>query len=170
MMKYLQKLGKSLMLPVACLPVASILMGVGYWIDPTGWGANNVIAAFLLKAGGALIDNMAILFAIGVGVGMADDNDGTSGLAGLVSWLTITTLLAPGAVSFFKGIPVEEVAPAFSKIQTQIIGIVAGLIGSSCYNRFKGTKLPDALAFFSGKRSVAIVTAAASIVASVVLF
>ncbi len=170
MMKYLQKLGKSLMLPVACLPVASILMGVGYWIDPTGWGANNVIAAFLLKAGGALIDNMAILFAIGVGVGMADDNDGTSGLAGLVSWLTITTLLAPGAVSFFKGIPVEEVAPAFSKIQTQFIGIVAGLIGSSCYNRFKGTKLPDALAFFSGKRSVAIVTAAASIVASVVLF
>ena len=43
-MKYLQKLGKSLMLPVACLPVASILMGIGYWIDPAGWGANNLIA------------------------------------------------------------------------------------------------------------------------------
>lgn len=52
MMKYLQKLGKSLMLPVACLPVASILMGIGYWIDPSGWGANNIIAAFLIKAGG----------------------------------------------------------------------------------------------------------------------
>lgn len=49
MMKYLQRLGKSLMLPVACLPVAAILQGIGYWIDPTGWGANNVIAAFLFK-------------------------------------------------------------------------------------------------------------------------
>lgn len=63
MMRYLQKLGKSLMLPVACLPAAGILMGIGYWIDPTGWGANSAIAAFLIKAGGAIIDNMAILFA-----------------------------------------------------------------------------------------------------------
>lgn len=113
MMKYLQRLGKSLMLPVAALPVASILMGIGYWIDPTGWGANNVMAAFLLKAGGALIDNMAILFAIGVAVGMSDDNDGTAGLAGLVSWLMITTLLSPAVVGMFKGIDVAEVPAAF---------------------------------------------------------
>lgn len=170
MMKYLQKLGKSLMLPVACLPVASILMGIGYWIDPTGWGANNVISAFLLKAGSALIDNMGILFAIGVGVGMSDDNDGTSGLAGLVSWLMITTLLSPAAVGMFKGIDVKEVPAAFGHIQTQFIGILSGLIGSSCYNRFKGTKLPDALGFFSGKRCVAIITAVYSIIASIVLF
>ena len=65
MMKYLQKLGKSLMLPVAVLPVCSILMGIGYWIDPTGWGANSAIAAFLIKAGGSIIDNMGILFEIG---------------------------------------------------------------------------------------------------------
>ena len=170
MMKYLQRLGKSLMLPVAALPVASILMGIGYWIDPTGWGANNVGAAFLIKAGGALIDNMAILFAIGVAVGMSDDNEGTAGLAGLVSWLVITTLLSPGTVSMFKGIDVSEVPAAFSKIQTQFIGIVAGLIGASCYNKFKNTKLPDALGFFSGKRSVAIMTALASLVATLVLF
>ncbi|WP_411169172.1 N-acetylglucosamine-specific PTS transporter subunit IIBC [Clostridium sp. MB05] len=170
MMKYLQRLGKSLMLPVAALPVASILMGIGYWIDPTGWGANSVISAFLIKAGGALIDNMAILFAIGVSVGMSDDNDGTAGLAGLVSWLMITTLLSPGAVAMFKGIDVKDVAPAFGKIQTQFIGIVAGLIGATCYNKFKNTKLPDALGFFSGKRSVAIVTAASSILAALVLF
>ncbi|MDR3595995.1 N-acetylglucosamine-specific PTS transporter subunit IIBC [Clostridium sp.] len=170
MMKYLQKLGKSLMLPVACLPVASILMGIGYWIDPTGWGANNVISAFLLKAGSALIDNMGILFAIGVGVGMSDDNDGTSGLAGLVSWLMITTLLSPAAVGMFKGIDVKEVPAAFGHIQTQFIGILSGLIGSSCFNRFKGTKLPDALGFFSGKRCVAIITAVYSIIASIVLF
>ncbi|WML36925.1 N-acetylglucosamine-specific PTS transporter subunit IIBC [Clostridium sp. OS1-26] len=170
MMKYLQRLGKSLMLPVACLPVASILMGAGYWIDPTGWGANSVIAAFLLKAGGALIDHMGILFAIGVAVGMSDDNDGTAGLAGLVSWLMITTLLAPKAVAMFSGVKVEAVPAAFGKTETQFIGILAGLIGAACYNRFKGTKLPDALGFFSGKRSVAIVTAAASIVASLILF
>ena len=47
MMRYLQRLGKSLMLPVACLPVAAILQGLGYWLDPTGWGANSAIAAFL---------------------------------------------------------------------------------------------------------------------------
>ncbi len=170
MMKYLQRLGKSLMLPVACLPVAGILMGIGYWIDPNGWGGNSVIAAFLLKAGGAIIDNMAILFAIGVGVGMSDDNDGTAGLAGLVSWLMLTTLLSTGAVAMFTGVPVEEVNVAFGKTQTQFIGILAGLIGAGCYNKFKHTKLPDALAFFSGKRSVAIVTAGATILASIILF
>ncbi|MGL5677918.1 MAG: PTS transporter subunit EIIC, partial [Cellulosilyticaceae bacterium] len=77
MMKYLQKLGKSMMLPVACLPVAGILMGIGYWIDPAGWGANSVVAAFLIKAGAALIDNLPILFAVGVGIGMSDDGEGT---------------------------------------------------------------------------------------------
>ncbi|MCE9656185.1 N-acetylglucosamine-specific PTS transporter subunit IIBC [Clostridium celatum] len=170
MMKYLQRLGKSLMLPVACLPVASILMGIGYWIDPNGWGANNVAAAFLIKAGSSLIDNMAILFAIGVGVGMSDDNDGTSGLAGLVSWLMITTLLAPGAVAMFKGVDVSEVPAAFGKIQTQFTGIISGIIGATCYNKFKNTKLPPALGFFSGKRCVAIVTSATSIVAALILF
>ena len=170
MMKYLQKLGKSLMLPVAVLPVCSILMGIGYWIDPTGWGANSAIAAFLIKAGGSIIDNMGILFAIGVGVGMSEDNDGTGGLAALVSWLMITTLLSPAVVGMLKGIPVEEVAPAFGKIATQFTGILAGLIGSTCYNKFKGTKLPSALDFFSGKRSVAIVTAGMSIVAALILF
>ena len=169
-MKYLQRLGKSLMLPVACLPVAAILQGFGYWIDPTGWGANSVIAAFLLKAGGVLIDQMAILFAIGVAVGMADDNDGTAGLAGLVSWLMVTTILSPGVISMLTKVAVEEVDPAFSKTQTQFIGIMCGLIAASCYNKFKSTKLPDAFSFFSGKRCVAIITSAVSIFASLILF
>ena len=158
------------MLPVACLPVAAILMGIGYWIDPTGWGSNNVIAAFLIKAGSALVDNMAILFAIGVGVGMSEDNDGTAGLAGLVSWLMITTLLATGSVAMFKGVDATKVPDAFGKIETQFIGILAGLIGSGCYNKFKNVQLPSALGFFSGKRCVAIVTALASIVATIILF
>jgi len=97
MMKFFQKLGKSLMLPVACLPVCGILMGIGYILAPaamagevqgfTAGGLSYSIGLFLIKAGGALIDNMSWLFAVGVGVGMADDSDGTAGLAGLVSMM-----------------------------------------------------------------------------------
>ena len=113
---------------------------------------------------------MSWLFAIGVAVGMADDNDGTAGLAGLVSWLMITNLLATGTVATLTGVGADAVNPAFAKIGNQFIGILAGLIGSTCYNKFKGTKLPDALSFFSGKRCVAIVTAVVSIVVSAILF
>ncbi len=155
------------MLPVACLPVAGIMLGLGYWIDPNGWGSGNIAAAFLCKAGSALIDNMAILFVIGVSIGMSDDNDGTAALAGIVSYLMVTTLLSPGAVEMFTG---GEADVAFSKIAgNQFIGILTGLIGAACYNKFKSTKLPDALSFFSGKRSVAIVTAGVTIVVSLIL-
>lgn len=177
MMKYFQRLGKSLMLPVACLPVCGILMGVGYILAPaamagevagfTAGGFAYTIGLFLIKAGGALIDNMAWLFAIGVAVGMSDDNDGTAGLAGLVSFLMITTLLSSGTVAGLTG---KDAHAAFGKISNQFIGIVAGLIGATCYNKFKSTKLPDALAFFSGKRAVAIVTALVSIIAAAILF
>ena len=103
-MKFLQKLGKALMLPVAVLPICGILMGIGYLLCPATMqggdiqGAANLIGLFLVKAGGALIDNMAILFAIGVGVGMSEKNDGTGGIAALASWLMITTLLSTGVV------------------------------------------------------------------------
>ena len=177
MMKFFQKLGKSLMLPVACLPVCGILMGIGYILAPaamadevqgfTAGGLAYSIGLFLIKAGGALIDNMSWLFAVGVAVGMADDSDGTAGLAGLVSMYMITTLLSPGAVA---GITGHEAAPAFGKIVNQFVGILSGLIGSACYNKYKTVKLPDALAFFSGKRAVAIFTAIYSIVAALVLF
>lgn len=165
------------MLPVACLPVCGILMGVGYILAPAAMagevagfeagGAMYTIGLFLIKAGGALIDNMAWMFAIGVAVGMSEDGDGTAGLSGLVSFLMITTLLSSGTVAGLTG---KEADPAFGKIVNQFIGIIAGLIGSSCYNKFKGTKLPDALSFFSGKRTVAIVTAGVSIIASGILF
>ncbi len=61
-----KKIGRALMLPVATLPAAAILMGVGYWLDPNGWGSNSALAAFLIKSGAAIIDNMSILFAVGV--------------------------------------------------------------------------------------------------------
>ena len=176
MMKFLQRLGKSLMLPVACLPVCGILMGIGYALCPATMqggdvsGALQIIGFFLVKAGGALIDNMSWLFAVGVAVGMAKDNDGTAGLAGLVSWLMMTKLLQPAVVGTLTGVAVEAVNPAFSKIETQFIGILAGIIGAACYNKFKDTKLPDALSFFSGKRCVAIVTAVVSIIMAAILF
>ncbi len=185
-MKHLQKLGSALMLPVACLPICGILMGIGYLLCPAymmgaEWAANlgyatsgvaYSIGYFLIKAGAALIDNMAILFAIGVAVGLAKENNGTAGLAGLVSWLMITTLLAPDVVKVIAPALCEDGstnAVAFSKIANPFIGILAGIIGAVCYNKFKDTKLPEFLAFFSGKRSVAIVTAVVSILACVVL-
>ncbi len=168
-MKFFQRLGRSLMLPVAVLPVAAILSGISYWISSAAGGANT-FSAFVGAAGGALLDNMPLLFAVGVSIGMANKTDGTSALAGLVSWLTITTLLAPATVKNLMGIAkLEEVNPAFGKVQNVFVGIIAGLIGAWCYNKFKDTKLPDALSFFSGKRSVAIVTAGLSLVVAVVL-
>ena len=176
-MKFLQKLGKALMLPVAVLPICGILMGIGYLLCPATMqggdiqGAANLIGLFLVKAGGALIDNMAILFAIGVGVGMSDKNDGTGGIAALASWLMLTTLLSTGFVTtMMPSIAESEVKTiAFNKIANPFIGILAGVIGSTCYNKFKGTKLPDWLAFFSGKRCVAIVAGVVSIIVSAVL-
>ncbi len=176
-MKYLQKLGKSLMLPVACLPICGLLMGVGYLLCPATMqggevtGLVNLIGLFFVKAGGALIDNLALLFVIGVGVGMSKDNDGTGGVAALASWLLITTLLSEGTVTTIMPSVAENQSSliAFQKIANPFIGILAGVIGSFCYNRFRDTKLTPWLSFFSGKRSVAIIAGVISIVVSAVL-
>ena len=177
MMKFLQKLGKSLMLPVAVLPICGLLMGIGYYLCPstmqggTVEGLAQIIGFLLVKAGGALIDNMQILFVIGVAVGMADEPDGTPALAGLASWLMIQQLLSTGVVSTIMPNVVEGTTEylAFSKISNPFIGILCGLIGAFSYNRFKNMQLPDFLAFFSGKRFVAMAAAVISIVASVIL-
>ena len=176
-MKFLQKLGKALMLPVAVLPICGILMGIGYYLCPATMqggdieGVKNLIGFFLVKAGSALIENMAILFAIGVGVGMSEKNDGTGGIAALASWLMITTLLSTGVVTTLIPSIADNATKtlAFNKIANPFIGILSGVIGSSCYNKFKNTKLPNWLAFFSGKRCVAIIAGLVSIVVSAVL-
>ena len=178
MMKYLQKLGKALMLPVAVLPICGILMGLGYALAPGVMGvpgaptsgAAYTVGFLLVKAGGALIDNMAWLFAIGAAVGLAD-NDGTAGLAGLVSFLMMQQLLNPGVVSMVRTLE-EGTATyiAFQKVAgNSFIGILAAVVGAACYNKFKNIQLPDWLAFFSGKRFVAIATGLISILVSVVL-
>lgn len=179
MMKKLQKLGKALMLPVAALPICGILMGLGYAIAPGVMGVPGAatsgalynIGFLLIKAGGALIDNMAWLFVIGVAVGLSDDREGTSALAGLVSWLMMTNLLSTGVVTTLMPAIADDPVKtlAFDKIQNVFIAIIAGIIGASCYNRFKNAKLPDWLAFFSGKRCVAIIAGLVSIIVSAVL-
>lgn len=171
MKKYLQRLGRSLMLPVAVLPVAAIMVGIGYWIDPTGWGSGNQVAAFLIKAGGAIVngENMSILFAVGVALGMSKDKDGSSALSGLVAFLVVTTLLKTDTVALLQGIDIEKVNPAFGKIENQFIGILSGLLAAAMYNRFSHVKLPDFLAFFSGKRLVPIMTAFTMMLVSLIL-
>ena len=199
MMKFLQNLGKSIMLPVAVLPVAAILVGIANWIIGINDDQTNVVTSFLQTAGLAILDNMALLFAVGVSIGMARKSDGTSALAGLVSWLVITSLLAPSSVMTllsrdYTSTPLEDGATlaegekivqehgqwmlaspdinaAFApgSFQNAFIGILCGIIGAACYNRFKSVKLPDALSFFSGRRSVAIVTAGVSLIVGLVL-
>ncbi|MDR0921865.1 MAG: N-acetylglucosamine-specific PTS transporter subunit IIBC [Lactobacillales bacterium] len=171
MKAYMQRMGRSLMLPVATLPVAALFEGIGYWIDPTGWGANNIIAAFLLKAGGSILDNLGVLFAVGLALGMSKDKDGASALSGLVAFLVPMQLLNPAAVASFQHIDVEKVNAAFLKMNNGnvFVGILAGLLAAAMYNRFSSTKLPMALSFFSGKRLVPIVTAALMLVVSAAL-
>ncbi|NNN83602.1 PTS glucose transporter subunit IIBC [Vibrio sp. A8-1] len=166
---YFQKVGKALMVPVATLPAAAILMGVGYWIDPTGWGANSALAAFLIKAGAAIIDNMSVLFAIGVAFGMSKDKDGSAALAGFVGFLVVTTLLSPGSVAQIQGIDLAAVPAAFGKINNQFVGILVGIVSAEIYNRYSTVELHKALAFFSGKRLVPILTSFAGILIAFVL-
>lgn len=166
---YLQRIGRALMVPVATLPAAAIMMGIGYWIDPVGWGAQSALAAFLIKAGAAIIDNMSVLFAIGVAYGMSKDKDGAAALAGLVGYLVLTTLLSPGAVAQIQSIPLAEVPKAFGKINNQFVGILTGVIAAELYNRFSQVELHKALAFFSGRRLVPIITSFAMIALAFVL-
>ncbi len=176
-MKYFQKIGKSLMLPVAVLPICGFLMGIGYWLCPAAMqgseigGLKAIIGFLMIKAGSAAIDNMSLLFVIGVSMGMSDDNHGASCLSGLVSWLVITTLLSVSTLSVAlpKIMENEINAVAFAKLQNPFVGIVSGLIGAECYNRYKNTNLPDTFAFFSGRRFVAVATMLFSLLASCVL-
>ncbi|WP_314087273.1 N-acetylglucosamine-specific PTS transporter subunit IIBC [Lactococcus chungangensis] len=171
MKAYMQRMGRSLMLPVATLPVAALFSGIGYWIDPTGWGANNIVAAFLLKAGDSILANLGVLFAVGLALGMSKDKDGASALTGLVAFLVPMQLLNPAAIAAFQHIDLDKVNAAFTKMNNGnvFVGILAGLLAAAMYNRFSNVKLPMALSFFSGKRCVPIVTAALMLVVSAAL-
>ncbi|MBP3089289.1 PTS N-acetylmuramic acid transporter subunit IIBC [Corynebacterium sp. sy017] len=177
----LQKLGKALMGAVAVMPVAAILMGIGYWIDPTGWGADNVVASILINSGSAILDNLGWIFAIALSFGLAKDSNGAAVLSGFIGYATVTKLIGPDTVASYKGIDpdslsgdaaVDWAAQGWAAINDKnvFIGILVGILAAWCYNRFHTTTLPDFLAFFSGRRLVPILTALLSIALAGVLY
>jgi PTS system N-acetylglucosamine-specific IIC component len=169
MKAYLQRMGRSLMLPVAVLPAASLLVGISNWI--VGMGVSNAATTFLANAGLAILNHLALLFAVGLALGMSKDKDGSAALAGLVAYLVPQTVLDPTSVQALLGLKdVADVNPAFSSMGNNVfVGIIAGLTAAAMYNRFSNVKLPMALSFFSGKRLVPIMSALGMLVISGVL-
>lgn len=148
-MKYAYRLGKAVMLPVACLPVAGLLMGVGFWLDPVGQGENLLLAHVMILAGSVLIDNMSLLFTLGVAVGMADEQDGTAALAGVISWLMIQKILSSDNVVILTGNRVD--ASSFSYINNQFVGILSGWIGAYCCNKYRFKVFHGPLQIYGGR-------------------
>src|SRR6188474_3080417 len=159
----LQKVGKCMMLPVSVLPVAGILLGVGAanfsWLPAA---LSQVMAA----AGSAIFGNLPLLFAIGVAIGLTE-NDGVSALAGTVGYVVF--LAAMGVCAKLRGIETAMIM-GIPSIETGVFGgIIVGLVAAWAFNRFYKIKLPSYLGFFAGKRSVPIITAFAVIGVGVVL-
>lgn len=171
---YLQKIGKALMVPIAVLPAGGLMLGLGYALDPSGWGANNPLAAVLVYGGKGIMDNQAWLFAVGVAYGLAKDNNGAAALSGLLGLLIVEMIVGNTAViSQITGVPVADMSSseliASAAAVSAFTGIMMGIVAATLYNRFHTIKLPAALGFFGGKRFVPIVTSLASILISVVM-
>ena len=168
---FLQKIGKSLMLPVAVLPVAGILLGVGSsnlsWIPPN-------ISHVMAQGGNIIFANMALLFAIGVALGFTN-NDGTSALSATVGYLIMVATMSVMALHVFGMAPSPEARQlqkviGLDTIDTGVFGgIIIGGLAAFLFNRFYRIQLPSYLAFFAGKRFVPIITGAAAIFAGVAL-
>ncbi len=161
----LQSLGRALMLPIAVLPAAGLLLRLGQ--------PDLLDIPFIAAAGEAIFANLGLLFAAGVAVGLAKDNNGAAGLAGVVCFLIATkgaeTLLhvPPEALKGMAGDAVDLAAAAFkqkavAKVSVPI-GILSGVIGGQFYNRFSTVKLPEYLAFFGGRRFVPIIAGLAGL-------
>ena len=161
----LQPLGRALMLPIAVLPVAGLLLRLGQ--------PDLLNIDFVQAAGAAIFDNLGLLFAIGIAVGLAKDNNGAAGLAGAVCFLIATrgaqTLLTvpPDVVAGLS----KDLAPvasdawgakAIGKLSVPL-GIISGLVAGGAYNRYATIKLPDYLAFFGGRRFVPILAGVAGL-------
>ena len=160
---WLQKIGKSLMLPVSVLPVAGILLGVGAakfaWLPET---VSNVMA----QAGGAVFGNLPLIFAIGVALGLTG-NDGVAALAAVVGFAVMVATM--GVMAPLVGYEPRQIM-GIPSIETGVFGgILIGAVAAILFNRFFKVQLPPYLGFFSGKRSVPILTAFAAVVAGIVL-
>ncbi|OFK68140.1 PTS N-acetylmuramic acid transporter subunit IIBC [Corynebacterium sp. HMSC076G08] len=177
----LQRLGKALMGAVAVLPVAAILCGVGYWISSAA-GPDNLAAQLLISSGDAVLANLGWIFAIAISFGLAKDSNGAAALSGFLAFATFMKLLGPEAVAGYRGIEdptaltgdeaLEWAAEGWNAVGggNVLFGILAGVMAAWVYNRFHGTKLPDFLAFFSGRRLVPILTAIFAMVVSGILY
>lgn len=157
----LQRMGRSLMLPIATLPAAGLLLRLGQadvlgadglskhlsWMQP--------VADVLAAAGGAVFDNLPLIFAVGVAVGFAKKSDGSTAVAGLFGFLVFKGVL--DALAKFWGAP----AGPDAKINYGVLGgIIIGITAALLWQRFYRIKLPDWLAFFGGRRFVPIITSA----------
>lgn len=159
---YLQRMGRSLMLPVATLPAAALLMGIGHAL-PSTWA----FALFLQAGANAILSNLPMLFAVGLALGMSVDKSGAAALSGLVAMLVPMFVLDPVQVATYYHTTVGKINPAFGAIKSNVlIGIVAGLVAAALYNKFHETKLPMALSFFSGKRLVPILASVTMLIIS----
>ncbi len=169
----LQKIGKALMLPVAVLPVAGILLGVGGALlgaaEEEGWNLwppVEVLLKIMVASGGPIFDNLGLIFAIGVALGLAK-NDGVAALAGVVGYLVMTGTM--GVIAAERGAETSTIV-GIETLNTGVFGgIIIGVVAASMFNRFYRISLPPYLGFFAGKRFVPIVTAFAAIAVGVAL-
>lgn len=167
MKEYFQKIGRSLMLPIAILPAASILVGIGNWLTSIKVG---FVAQFMIAGCNAILGVIPYLFAIGLALGMTKKHDGAAALAGFVALTIPTQVLSPANMALLFNKPVDHINPAFSAISGNVlIGIIAGLIAAAMFDRFSDVKLPQAISFFSGKRLVPILTAIVMLVVSLIM-
>lgn len=154
----LQKLGRALMLPIAVLPVAGLLLRLGQ--------PDLLDLPMVAAAGNAIFSNLGLLFAVGIGVGLARENNGAAGLAALVGYFVTvegaaTLLSVPSAeVAGLSGEALDLAVAAFRDQQLAKLsvpaGILSGLLAGWLYNRYSTIRLPDYLAFFGGRRFVPI--------------
>ncbi|MFQ9949961.1 MAG: PTS transporter subunit EIIC [Escherichia coli] len=160
----LQKVGKSLMLPLSVLPIAGILLGVGSanfsWLPA-------VVSHVMAEAGGSVFANMPLIFAIGVALGFTN-NDGVSALAAVVAYGIMVKTMAVVAPLVLH-LPAEEIASKHLADTGVLGGIISGAIAAYMFNRFYRIKLPEYLGFFAGKRFVPIISGLAAIFTGVVL-
>ncbi|MEU2115007.1 PTS transporter subunit EIIC [Streptomyces sp. NPDC016459] len=159
----LQKVGRSLQLPIAVLPAAGILLRLGqpdvFGADGLGWGK---VATVFATAGGAVFDNLPLLFCIGVAIGFAKKADGSTALAALVGFLVYSNVLKAFPITDAvvnttanKGV---DVAATYNNPGV-LGGILMGLISAVLWQKFHRTKLVDWLGFFNGRRLVPIIMA-----------
>ena len=164
----LQRFGRSLMLPIAALPVAGLMLRLGsadlLGADGLNWGP---VAAVIGAAGSALFDNLPLLFALGVAIGMARRSDGSTALAAVVGYLTYKSV-GDAMSPYILGAAPEGQEQELINFGV-LGGILVGLLAGWLWQRYHRIKLPDYLAFFGGRRFVPIVTAFAALALSVLM-